>query len=121
MSGTFPGSACSTCSRSAPSGISAKPRSAMLPTAPSASRRPAMPSAPAAPFNMVRRSMATSSFCAGAGAADSRGVLDGVGADYRRHLLGRHERRLEAEEFHALEHLGIGEHAVHVGIDPPHE
>src|SRR5690242_6033882 len=56
MSGTLPGSACSSCSASAPSGISLKPSSAMLPTA-SASRMLHVPSAPAAAFSMLRRSM----------------------------------------------------------------
>src|SRR5919204_6509995 len=56
MSGTLPGSAWSSCVASAPSGISAKPCSAMLPTA-SASRTLHAPSAPAAVFSMLRRSM----------------------------------------------------------------
>src|SRR5437588_4557788 len=57
MSGTLPGSAWSSCSTSAPSGISLKPSSAMLPTAASASRTLHAPSAPAAAFSMLRRSM----------------------------------------------------------------
>src|SRR5436853_7897546 len=57
MSGTLPGSAWSSCSTSAPSGRSAKPSSAMLPTAASTSRTLHAPSAPAAAFSMLRRSM----------------------------------------------------------------